>query len=123
MIRPFVRIVLAAAASLMLCLSVALLLPAPAQAAVNLNTADAAAIAKGLTGIGLKRAQAIVDYRKQHGPFRSVDELALVKGIGPKAIERNRTAIRLEGQPTGSPSRPSAAPGAARPSKPASSAR
>ena len=98
MIRPLFRMVLATTASLMLCLALVLLLPAPAQAAVNLNTADAAAIAKGLNGIGLKRAQAIVDYRKQHGPFRSVDELALVKGIGPKAIERNRAAIRLEGQ-------------------------
>jgi competence protein ComEA len=74
----------------------ALCAPALMAGPVNLNTADAATIAKELKGIGLTRAQAIVDYRAKHGPFKSPDELALVKGIGKKAIERNRADIVLE---------------------------
>ncbi len=49
-----------------------------------------------LKGVGAKRAQAIVDYRKAHGPFKSADELALVKGIGPSAIDKNRADIRVD---------------------------
>jgi competence protein ComEA len=62
---------------------------------VNINTADAATLARELKGIGVKRAQAIVDYRQKHGPFKSADELALVKGIGPAAIAKNRDLIRI----------------------------
>jgi|JI10StandDraft_1071094.scaffolds.fasta_scaffold1152567_2 competence protein ComEA len=63
---------------------------------VNINTADAAALARELVGIGDTRAKAIVDYRTQNGPFRSVEELALVKGIGPRVIEQNRANLRVE---------------------------
>ena len=63
---------------------------------VNINTADAATLQRELKGVGAKRAQAIVDYRKAHGPFKSADELALVKGIGPAAIEKNRAYIRVD---------------------------
>ena len=79
-------------------LGVLLLLSAPFAGAgpVNINSADAATLSRELKGIGMKRAQAIVDYRKAHGPFRSADELALVKGIGPSAIEKNRADIRVE---------------------------
>ena len=63
---------------------------------VNINTADAATLSRELKGIGAKRAQAIVDYRTKNGPFRSVDELALVKGIGPAAIAKNRDLIRTD---------------------------
>ncbi|MGC4027795.1 MAG: helix-hairpin-helix domain-containing protein [Steroidobacteraceae bacterium] len=62
---------------------------------VDINTADAVTLARELKGVGLARAQAIVDYRKKNGPFRSAEELALVKGIGPKAIEKNRADIRV----------------------------
>jgi competence protein ComEA len=65
-------------------------------AQVDINTADAATLARELKGIGLKRAQDIVEYRQKHGPFRSVDELALVKGIGPAAIAKNRELIRTD---------------------------
>jgi competence protein ComEA len=64
---------------------------------VNVNTADAATMARELNGVGLKRAEAIVEYRQKHGPFKSVDELALVKGIGAAAIAKNRESIRVEG--------------------------
>jgi competence protein ComEA len=63
---------------------------------VNINTADAPTLAKELKGIGLTRAAAIVEYRGKHGAFKSADELALVKGIGQKAIEKNRADIRLD---------------------------
>src|SRR5262245_51019082 len=49
--------------------------------AVNINTADARTIAKELKGIGVARAQAIVAYRNEHGPFKTADDLARVKGI------------------------------------------
>jgi competence protein ComEA len=64
---------------------------------VNINTADAATLAKELNGVGLKRAEAIVEYRQKHGPFKSADELALVKGIGPAAVAKNRELIRVDG--------------------------
>src|SRR5690606_2239238 len=65
-------------------------------AQVNINTADAATLARELKGIGLKRAQAIIEYRQKHGPFKSADELALVKGIGPAAISKSRELIRTD---------------------------
>ncbi len=67
-------------------------------AQVDINTADAATLAKELKGIGMKRAQDIVEYRQKHGPFKSADELALVKGIGPASIARNRDIIRTDGK-------------------------
>lgn len=70
---------------------------------VNINSADAQTLARELKGIGLARAAAIVDYRSKHGPFKSVEELALVKGIGRKAIERNRADIRLDNSKAGAP--------------------
>jgi competence protein ComEA len=65
--------------------------------AVNINTADARTIAKELKGIGVARAQAIVAYRNEHGPFKSPDDLGLVKGIAQKVIDQNRASIKLEG--------------------------
>ncbi len=64
---------------------------------VDINKADAATIAKELQGIGLSRAQAIVEYRDKNGAFKSADELRKVKGIGAKTIEQNRANIRIEG--------------------------
>ncbi len=63
---------------------------------VNINTADAQTISAELTGVGLARAQAIVAYRAEHGPFRSVDELLNVKGIGERTLELNAENIRIE---------------------------
>jgi len=60
---------------------------------VNLNTADAATLDRVLLNVGPSKAEAIVDYRKEHGAFRSAEELAMVKGIGLKTVEKNRDRI------------------------------
>ena len=57
-------------------------------------------IAKELDGVGISRAQAIVDYREKNGVFKSVEELRKVKGIGAKTLEQNRSNIRLDGAET-----------------------
>jgi competence protein ComEA len=73
------------------------LLPVMAWAGpVDINTADAATIAKELQGIGLSKAQAIVAYREKNGSFKSAEELRKIKGIGAKTLERNRGNIRME---------------------------
>lgn len=64
-------------------------------APVNINTADAETISAQLNGIGLAKANAIVEYRKKHGPFRSIDDLSLVKGIGERTVDRNRPDIKV----------------------------
>ncbi|MCH8334916.1 MAG: ComEA family DNA-binding protein [Proteobacteria bacterium] len=63
---------------------------------VNINTADAATISAELQGVGMSKAQAIVDYRKNHGPFKSLEDLTLVKGIGDRTVEINRANILLK---------------------------
>ena len=65
---------------------------------VNINTADAGTIDRVLVNVGPAKAQAIVDYRKSNGAFRSAEQLALVKGIGLKTVEKNRDRIVVGGQ-------------------------
>ena len=60
---------------------------------VNVNTADAETISAELKGIGLSKAQAIVEYRSKHGPFKSADDLALVNGIGEKTLDAVRANV------------------------------
>lgn len=62
---------------------------------VNINTADAETIAAELNGVGLTKARAIVEYRTKHGPFRSADDLSLVKGIGERTVDKNRADIQV----------------------------
>ncbi len=62
---------------------------------VDVNTADAETISEELKGIGLSKAKAIVEYREKHGPFRSADDLSLVKGIGDRTVELNRADIKV----------------------------
>ncbi len=61
---------------------------------IDINRADSKTLEK-LPRIGPKTAQAIIDYRKQHGPFKNIMELDEVKGIGPKTIEKLRPYIYL----------------------------
>ena len=80
-------------------LLVACLLLAPlvslAAASVNINTADSDALVEGLTGIGPQKAMAIVRYRQQHGPFKHIDDLARVDGIGEKTVDQNRANMTV----------------------------
>lgn len=61
---------------------------------VNINTAGLAELTT-LTGIGDVKGQAIIDYRTEHGPFTSVDELTNVSGIGDKTLAKIRDQITV----------------------------
>lgn len=77
---------------------------------VNINTADAATLERVLVNIGPSKAEAIVAYRKANGAFKSPEQLALVKGIGLKTVEKNRDRIVIT---AAAPARkPAAAPAA-----------
>ena len=80
-----------------------------AFAAVNLNTATKDELV-ALPGIGPAKAQAILDYRKAHGPFKSVEELKDVKGIGAKRFEKLKPELTVAAPP----SKPAAAGGPTR---------
>lgn len=79
----------------LLCLLLAMAVPAIAGP-VDINSADAETISAELKGVGLTKAQAIVDYRKTHGPFKSYEDLTMVKGIGARTVEMNRANILFE---------------------------
>ena len=68
--------------------------------AVNVNTASKEDL-EALKEIGPVRAQAIVDYRREHGPFHSLDELDKVKGIGKATISAIRNEVTFDGPNTG----------------------
>ncbi len=63
---------------------------------VNINSADAIELADALEGIGQSKAEAIVAYRDQNGPFNSVESLTAVRGIGVATVEKNVEYILLE---------------------------
>lgn len=64
-------------------------------AGVDINTATASEIASAMKGVGDKKAQAIVAYREQNGPFKSIDQLSDVKGIGTATVDKNRDAVTV----------------------------
>jgi len=71
------------------------LLPAMVTAGpVDINTADAATIARELNGVGESRARAIVEYREKNGRFASPDDVLKVTGIGPQVLKLNKENIR-----------------------------
>jgi competence protein ComEA len=63
---------------------------------VNVNVADAATIADVLVGIGMSRARAIVQYREEHGAFKSLEDLTQVIGVGEATVANNKDRIRFE---------------------------
>lgn len=65
------------------------------QEKIDLNTATAEEL-ESLPGIGEVKAQAIVEYREQHGPFTSIEEIKEVKGIGEKTFEAIQNLIIVE---------------------------
>lgn len=88
---------------------VALVVSGAAAAALNLNTASKDELV-ALPGIGPAKAQAIVDYRNQHGPFKSIDEIRKVKGIGEKLFLQIKPELAI-----GAPPRAALAQGPAKP--------
>jgi len=64
------------------------------SALVNINTADATAL-ESLNGVGESLAAAIIQYRTEHGPFTSVDQLDDVSGIGPATLEKLRPYVTV----------------------------
>ncbi|CAK9888121.1 MULTISPECIES: ComEA family DNA-binding protein [Pseudomonas] len=63
---------------------------------LDLNKADVTTLQSSLTGIGRSKAEAIVAYRNEHGPFSTVDELLEVKGIGKALLDRNRDKLTVK---------------------------
>jgi len=60
---------------------------------VNVNTADADAISRELKGVGLAKAQAIIEHRVAYGAYAAPEDLLNVKGIGPAVLTDNKGNI------------------------------
>ena len=96
------KLVAAILAAVLMCLGHVAFAEGPASdiamesVTVNVNEADAETLASVLVGVGLTRAQAIVDYREQHGRFYSAEELTAVKGIGQSTVEKNQSRITTQ---------------------------
>jgi competence protein ComEA len=71
---------------------------------VNINTADAKTLSDALTGIGMKKAEAIVKYREEKGLFKTAENLKDVPGIGEKTFEKNKADILLDSAKEAMPS-------------------
>jgi competence protein ComEA len=65
------------------------------MAAININTADITTLTH-IKGIGPSKAKAIVEYRKKHGRFESVEELIRINGIGKKTFEKIKSDITVK---------------------------
>jgi|MudIll2142460700_1097286.scaffolds.fasta_scaffold818542_2 competence protein ComEA len=90
---------LLAAAALAAGLATGAAAEAPGAGVVNVNTASVEELVR-LPGIGESKARAIVDFRKERGAFKSVEQLREVKGIGDAALERIRSQVVIEGKTT-----------------------
>ncbi len=88
--------------AVILFLSLALALPAVAET-VNINKADQEALQYYLHGIGEVKAKAIVDYRRKHGRFKSIDDLLKVPGVGEATLQKIRRNISLSSGVTKAP--------------------
>lgn len=84
---------------LVLALIMCLVLVGSAMAAVNINTATKEELTS-IKGIGDKRAQEIINYRKKNGDFKSVDDLEKVPGIGPGIMKQIRSQVTVTGKTT-----------------------
>ncbi|WP_434586151.1 helix-hairpin-helix domain-containing protein [Klebsiella sp. R390] len=68
---------------------------AAGEARVSINSASAEELMQAMNGVGLKKAQAIVSYREEFGPFKTVDDLKQVPGMGLSLVERNLAHLML----------------------------
>lgn len=66
------------------------------------NSASAQQL-EAVKGIGPAKARAIVDYRSRNGPFKSLDDLSKVDGIGPKSLEKMKPELQLGTKPPSKP--------------------
>ena len=73
--------------------------PVATSGVVNINSADAAQLAC-LPRVGVKAAQRIIDYRKEHGSFKKSSDLMQVKGFGEKSYERLASYLTVDGKTT-----------------------
>jgi len=62
---------------------------------VSINSATAEELAQVMSGVGIKKAQAIVSYRDEYGPFKTLDDLKQVPGMGGTLVERNLAHLKL----------------------------
>ena len=62
---------------------------------VSINSASAEDLSRVMKGVGIKKAQAIVSYRDEYGPFKSLDDLRQVPGMGGTLVERNLNHLKL----------------------------
>ncbi|MCB5161680.1 ComEA family DNA-binding protein [Marinomonas algarum] len=70
-------------------------LPALSATPLDINSATAMEFASVMSGVGMKKAQAIIAYREMNGPFDSLDQLTYVKGIGATLVMRNQALLRV----------------------------
>ena len=82
---------------LLLALALVFAIGGAAMAAVNINTATKEELTS-LKGIGDKRAQEIINYRTKNGPFKTVDDLGKVPGIGPGILKQIRSNLTVSGK-------------------------
>ena len=94
----------------------------PSQSTVNLNTASRDELVT-VPGIGPSKAQAIVEHRKTHGPFKTVDDLKQVKGFRDKLVERLRPELTVAAAPSKAAPKSDVADSKAKPVAPVASGR
>jgi competence protein ComEA len=77
---------------------------------IDINSASVEILDRELNGIGPKKAAAIVEYREQNGPFKSIEDIQKVYGIGEKTFEKNRDKIiAIQPEDSSTPEKPAEA--------------
>jgi len=89
--------------------ALSLLFAFQALAAVDLNKAGQAEL-ESVKGIGPKKAKSILEYREKNGPFKSVDDLAKVKGFGKASVAKVRPSLSVGETPATTTKSPEAEP-------------
>jgi competence protein ComEA len=72
----------------------------PVVGVVNINTASASDL-EALPGIGAKTAARIIEYRQKNGPFKKIEELMNVRGVGEKNFLKLKPQISVAARPEG----------------------